>query len=258
MKTTLFAVALVVALSLSAVAANSNKPAPSQHRAGNPNAELPQFVNSPNPAPPSLCHPCLFYGGDINTGDINAAGMSDENTLLIVGGGFTYGAVEIPAGVTANVYGILFNVQADAAFDPLTASYDIRTGVSDGNGGTSIASGSGSAVVQATGRNFLGLNEYTVAVSWSTPVTLTAGTYWFNAEPNCTNTLDGSCFAFRQFVSNTTSLTNNVRGAWQPIHQMYLNSSFFGFTFANWCDPSVGFNAIQCAGMSFGLRGTQQ
>ncbi len=257
MKTTLFAVALVVALSLSAVAANSNKPAASQHKAGNPNAEW-IFNNTANPTPPSACHPCLFYGGDINTGDINAAGMSDENTLLIVGGSSTYAAVTIPTGVTASVYGILFNVQADAAFDPLTASYDVRSGVSEGNGGTSLTSGTGPAVVTATGRNFLGLNEYTVSVSWSTPVTLTAGTYWFNATPNCTNTLDGSCFAFRQFVSNTTSLTNNVRGAWQPIHEMYLNSSFFGFTWANWCDSSLGFNAHQCAGMSFGLRGTQQ
>ena len=255
MKTTLSVVALTVALSLSAVAANS-KPAPSQHKAGNPNAPIPQFKNFPNPNPPSLCHPCLFYGGDINTGDLNAAGMSDENTLLIPNSS-TYGAVDIPAGTTATVYGILFNVQADAAFDPLTASYDIRTGVTEGNGGTSLASGSGPAVVQATGRNFLGLNEYTIAVSWSTPVTLTSGTYWFNVTPNCTNTLDGSCYVFRQFVSNTTSLTNNVRGAWQPIHQMFLNSPFFGFTWANWCDSSLGFNAIQCAGLSFGLRGTK-
>jgi hypothetical protein len=254
-KTTLFAVALVVALSLSAVAANS-KPAASLHKAGNPNAALPQFTDSPTPNPPALCHPCLFYGGDINTGDANAAGLSDENTLLIVGGSQTYGAVNIPTGTTATVSGILFNVQADAAFDPLTASYDIRSGVVEGSGGTDIASGSGPAVVQQTGRNFLGLYEYTVAVSWSTPVTLTSGTYWFNAEPNCTNTLDGSCYAFRQFVSNTTSLTNNVRGAWQPIHSMYLNSSFFGFTWANWCDSSLGLNKIQCAGLSFGLIGT--
>jgi hypothetical protein len=253
-KTTLFAVALVVALSLSAVAANS-KPAASLHKAGNPNAALPQFTDSPTPNPPALCHPCLFYGGDINTGDINAAGMSDENTLLIVGGSQTYAAVNIPTGTTSSVYGILFNVQADAAFDPLTASYDIRTGVTEGSGGTSIASGSGAAVVAQTGRNFLGLYEYTVAVQWSTPVTLTSGEYWFNVEPNCTNTLDGSCYAFRQFVSNTTSLTNNVRGSWQPIHSMYLNSTFFGFTWANWCDSSLGFNKIQCAGMSFGVIG---
>jgi len=254
-KTTLFAFALVVALSLSAVAANSQKPAPSIHRAGSLSADPPSG-GLPG-TPPSLCNPCLFYGGDLNVASPNAAGMSDENTLLIVGGSSTYGAVNIPEGVTANVYGIVFNVQADAAFDPLTASYDIRTGVAEGDGGTSIASGSGTIVVQPTGRNFQGLYEYTVAVSWSTAVTLTAGEYWFNATPQCLNTLDGSCNVFRQFVSNTTGLANAVHGSWQPLHEMFLNSSFFGFTWANWCDSSLGFNSQQCAALSFGLRGTK-
>ena len=254
MKTTLFAFALVLALGLSAVAANSQKPARSIHRAGSLSADPPSG-GAPS-GPPSLCNPCLFYGGDLNASSPNAAGMSDENTLLIVGGSSTYGAVNIPAGVTADVYGIVFNVQADAAFDPFTGSYDIRTGVAEGDGGTSIASGAGPVVVQATGRNFLGLYEYTVAVSWSTAVTLTAGEYWFNATPRCLNTLDGSCNVFRQLSSNTTGRANSVHGSWQPLHEMFLNSTFFGANWANWCDSSTGFNSQQCAAMSFGLRGT--
>jgi hypothetical protein len=255
-KATLFAFAFVVALSLSAVAANSNKPAPSIHRAGDESIPVTR-ASGKIITPPALCSPCLFYGGDLDTASINAAGMSDENTLLIVGGSTTYGSVVIPEGITANVSGILFNVQADAAFDPLSANYDIRTGVSEGNGGTSIASGSGTIVVQPTGRNFLGLNEYTIAISWATPVTLTPGQYWFNAEPQCLNTLDGSCSVFRQFVSNTTSFANGVHDSWQPVHEMYLNSAFFGLTWANWCDSELGFNLQQCAFMSFGLRGTE-
>jgi len=93
-KTTLSAVALVVALSLSAVAANSKKPVVSQHKAGS-GTPFQEIKDLPNSMPPALCSPCLFYAGDINTGDINAAGMSDENTLLIVGGGSTYGAVNV-------------------------------------------------------------------------------------------------------------------------------------------------------------------
>jgi hypothetical protein len=256
-KTTLSAVALTVALSLTAVAANTKKPATSQHLDGDPSIPLKAPKALPNAIPPSLCSPCLFYGGDINTGDPNAAGMSDENTLLILGGSSTYGAVNIPTGVTATVYGILFNVQADAAFDPLTATYDVRTGVSEGNGGTSIGSGTGAAVVVPTGRNFIGLNEYTVAVSWSTPLTLTSGEYWFNVTPQCLNTNDGSCSAFRQFFSNTTQGANDIHGNWQPAHELFLNSSFFGFTWANWCDSSLGFNANQCGYGSFGLRGSE-
>ncbi len=252
MKTTLFAFALVVALSLSAVAANSKKPATSVHRAGDPTEQL----KATGSTPPALCSPCLFYGGDINTSSLNAAGMSDENTLLIVGGSSTYGAVNIPTGRTVTIYGILFNVQADAAFDPLTVTFDVRTGVSEGNGGTSVDSGSSTAVVQPTGRNFLGLNEYTVEAWLPQPLVLNSGEYWFNVTPQCLNTLDGSCSVFRQFVSNS-QLGNAVHQAWQPAHEMFLNSSFFGFTWANWCDSSLGFNQVQCAGMSFGLVGTQ-
>ena len=256
MKTTLFAFAFVVALSLSAMAADSKKPAASVHRAGDPNIKVPH-ASGPPTAPPALCSPCLFYGGDLDVASPNAAGMSDENTLLIVGGSSTYSAVNIPAGVTATVYGILYNIQADAAFDPPQGTYDIRTGVSDGDGGTSIASGTGTVEVQATGRNFLGLNEYTVALSFTPAVTLTSGEYWFNVTPQCLNTLDGSCNVFRQFYSNTTSLANGVHAGWQPIGQLYLNSSFFGFTYTDWCDSSLGFNSQQCAFGSFGLRGTE-
>lgn len=251
MKTTLFAVALVVALALSS-AAQSKVPVVSQHRAGDASV---QFQPAGNPAaPPPLCKPCLFYGGDLNTSDSNAAGMSDENTLLIVGGSSTYGAINLPS--TATVQGVVFNVQADAAFDPQSASYDIRTGVSEGNGGTSVASGTGHMSVAATGRNFLGLNEYSIAVLIPNGgIVLNPGEYWFNATPNCTDVLDGSCSAFRQFVSNTTQETNALNGGWQPIHEMFLNSSFFGFTWANWCDSSLGFNQNQCAGLSFAVIG---
>jgi hypothetical protein len=255
-KTTLFAFAFVVALSLSAVATNSKKPAPSIHRAGDASIAVTDLKSNVS-TPPALCNPCLFYGGDLDTASINAAGMSDENTLLITGGSTSYGSVVIPEGVTANVFGIVFNVQADAAFDPLSASYDVRTGVSEGNGGTSIASGSGTIAVQPTGRNFLGLTEYTIAVSWTTPVILMPGQYWFNLEPQCLNTLDGSCNVFRQFVSNTTSRANGVHATWQPVGGMFLNSAFFGLTWANWCDSDLGFNFQQCALMSFGLRGVK-
>jgi hypothetical protein len=250
-KTTLLAATLVVALTLSAAAAQ--KPAPSQHLAGNTAAEK----IAPSGVPPVLCDPCLFYGGDLNLSSINAAGLSDENTLLIPGSS-TYGSFTL-TGVSATVTGIVFNVQADVNFDPLTASYDVRTGITDGNGGTSIASGTGAIAVASTGRNFIGLNEYTVAVNLSAPLLIGPGQYWFNVTPACTNgTSDGSCSVGRIFVSNTTNRTNGVNAAAQTQGQMYLNSSFFGFTFTNWCDPSLGLTTNQCAGMSFGLIGTLQ
>ena len=249
MKPTLLAFALVVALSLTAAA---QKPASSHHLAGGSGPGV-KYTAGTSPQVPALCRPCLFYGGDLNPDNINAAGLSDENTLLIPGGSSTYAAVNLP--VAATVYGIVFNVQADAAFDPLQGTYDIRTGVSEGNGGTSVASGSGNVVVSQTGRNFLGLYEYTVALSWSTAVTLNPGEYWFNVTPQCLNTLDGSCSVFRQFAS-TSQGANSSHGNWQPVHELFLNSTYFGATWANWCDPQFGLDAAQCTGLSFGLRGS--
>ena len=252
MKTTLLAATLVVALTLSAAAAQ--KPAPSQHLAGN--NQVAKI--SPPGVPPTLCDPCLFYGGDLNTASVNAVGMSDENTLLILGGSGTYTSFTL-TGISANVTGILFNIQADANFDPQNATYDVRSGVTEGNGGVSLASGTAAIAVSPTGRNFLGLNEYSVAVQLPTPLLIGPGEYWFNITPACTNaTSDGSCSVGRMFLSNTTNRTNNVNGAAQVPYEMFLNSSFFGFTWANWCDSSLGFNSNQCAGASWGLMGNLQ
>jgi hypothetical protein len=249
-KTTLFAAALVVALTLSAAAAPM-KPAMSQHAAGSSKGGSQWNGQA---VPPALCDPCMFYSGDLNPSDLNAAGFSDENSLLIPGSS-TYGAFSPTTTVT--VTGILVNVQADANFDPVTGSYDIRSGVSEGNGGTSLASGSGNVTVAATGRNFFGLNEYTVLVQLSAPLTLNPGAYWINLTPNCTNgATDGSCSDGRFFVSNTTQKANNISGQYQPAHEAFLNSAFFGFTWANWCDSALGLNSHQCSGVSFGMTGT--
>ena len=254
MKRTLFALALTITLGLSVAAQEGKAPLVSRHRGGNPAVEVQESEDNLSPNLPALCKPCLFYGGDINLSSRNAAGLLDGNTLLASVSGSTYGAVKIPAGVTATIKGVLFNVQGLAAFDPRTASYDIRTGVSEGDGGTSIASGTAHIKVAQTGRVFLGAYEYSVVVRFPR-IRLVSGEYWINVTPNCTNTLDGSCIAFGQFVSNTTSKTNNWRGSWQPAHEMFLNSPVSGISWANWCEPDQKLNNVQCAHLSFGLLG---
>jgi len=254
-KRMLLAAALVITLiSLSAAA---DKQAPVLSRTGDPSMKAQVHKSNVKPQPPAACSPCLFYGGDLNPTDANADGFTDENTLLITGGSSTYGAINIPSGPNANVTGLVFQVLATAAFDPFTATWDIRQGVSEGNGGTDVASGSGSVAVSATGRTAFGLYEYTVSLTFST-VTLVPGEYWFNLEPQCLNTLDGSCTVFRQFASNTTQETNAVNGGWQPDDMMFLNSGYFGATWANWCDSTFGLNTSQCDWLSFGVIGELQ
>lgn len=246
MKKTLFAATLVVALTLSAFGA-TKKQSPWVHRSGPPLPPGKAVV-------PALCNPCLFYSGDLNPNDGQADGFSDENTLLVTGSS-TYAAVDIPKGITASLTGILFNVQADANFDPQNATYDIRQGVSAGNGGTEVASGTGDITVATTGRTFEGLTEFSVLVAVPTQ-SLTGGEeYWFNVTPQCTNGgVDGSCYVGRIFLSNTTEMANEMFGHASPPYSLYLNSSYFGYTFEPWCDLTE-VNG-QCRFASFGLVGT--
>jgi hypothetical protein len=253
-KRTFFALALTITFGFSGAAQEGKAPVVSRHRAGDPAVEVQESEDNLSPSLPALCKPCLFYGGDLDLSSANAAGLPDGNTLLPSLSGSTYGAVKIPAGVTALVKGALFNVQALAAFDPRTASYDIRTGVSEGDGGTSIASGTAHIEVAQTGRVFVGAYEYSVVVRFPS-IRLVSGEYWINVTPNCTKDLDGSCSVFGLFVSNTTSKTNNLRGSWQPAREMFLNSPVSGVTWENWCEPDQNLNTVQCARLSFGLLG---
>ena len=253
MKKMFYAVGLVVTLSLAASAQRAT-PSASQHYTGNSTAGSsdPQIHRGA----PRLCNPCLFYGGNLDVPNIDSAGLSDENTLN-VSDSHTYGAFTIAAGQSASVQGLVFQVQMNAHMNPKQATWEIRSGVSTGNGGTVVASGTSAATMSPTGRVFLGFGEYTVGVKFPS-VTLSEGTYWANVTPQCTDASDGQCTSFgtRYFVSNTVKGTDNVHGGMQPAGQMFLNSSFFGLNFVNWCDASLGLNSTQCSALSFGVIGT--
>ncbi len=138
-------------------------------------------------------------------------------------------------------------------FDPATGTYDVRTGITEGNGGSEFASGSGAQSSAATGRIAFGYPEYTTTVKFAKAITATPGTtYWANESPQCTNGNNASCTE-QYFASNTTQETNGVNASHQPAGQMYFESAYFGFTWANWCDSSLGLNSDQCARLSFGL-----
>jgi hypothetical protein len=228
------------------VVMNHNTPASTAGHAEN-------FSWGPPPAGPNI----MFYGGDVTVGDPNEQSFANGNTVLVPNT-TTYGAVRVPATGHFVVTGIFFNqypTQSSNSFDPETATYDIRTGLSSGNGGTSVASGSGPQGTRTTGRLPFGNTEYTTAVALVSPMTATNGTtYWVNESPQCTDTSNTSCTE-QFFVDNTTQKTGSVNGGAQPTGQMFFNSAFFGFTWTNWCDPSLGQNSQQCADLSFGIYG---
>jgi hypothetical protein len=254
MKDSIFAVVLVAIFAVAAMAQSPNltpSTAPgASHVSSGQKIALP--------GPPSICHPCLFYGGDINVNDPNAQAFNDSNTLLVPNTE-SFGAVVVPDGKQVVVEGLLANLiptLTGKVFDPRIATWEIRTGMTEGNGGIQVASGSGTINPTLTGRNPFGYTEYTVAVAVVPPVTLTAGTYWVNLSPQCTNSSNPNCSELQYYIDNTTQGTNSVRSSFQPRHKMFLNSAYFGYTYANWCDASLGQNPEQCAAMSFGVIGT--
>jgi hypothetical protein len=255
LKKMLFAITLMAIFTVAAMAQSPSLTASTHPGA----AHVSSSQKAAFPVPPPICHPCLFYGGDNNVNDPNTDGFADGNTLLVPDTE-TLGAVIVPAGKQVVVEGLLFNIiptlSSGNVFDPKTATWEIRTGVSEGNGGTLVASGSGNINVQPTGRDPFGFIESTVAVKVTPPVTLTANTYWINVNPQCTNSANANCSSLQYYVDNTTQETNNVRGYLQPAHQMFLNSAFFGFTWANWCDSALGVPSGACDRLSFGVIGT--
>jgi hypothetical protein len=255
-KTTFFALTLLLAYAfvLSAQDATQQKPPMSIHNAG---SSVPRtaFKSSASVTPPPLCNAiCFFYAGDISPDDPNADAFSDENTLYILGSA-TYAPVNLP--FQAALHGILFNIVSSDAFDPATANYDIRENVSEGNGGFSVQHGTARIQIVPTGRFPFGFPEYQISVHFPV-VTLEPGvTYWFNVQPQCTNgATDGSCYFGRFYISNTTQGTNNIGGADQPAGELFLNSAFFGASWANWCDAEFSTTPAECGQASFGLMGT--
>jgi len=175
------------------------------------------------------CPTCYFYGGDFG-GDLYSPtargylypdGLSNENSGIVRGdpyGSATYQNFVATGGIT--VSGLFTNNLSD--LNPSTGYWEIRSGVSEGNGGTLIASGTSAMTQTPTGRSAFGYTEYQDLVS-GLSVNLTPDTYWFAVVPNDVN-------GGRSFNSNTTGW-NSV--GTQITNEQYWNSPFFGVNFIN-------------------------
>jgi hypothetical protein len=216
--------------------------------------------------PPAAAAKLIFYGGDVNPSDPNANGWANGNSVLVPNT-TTYNAVTAPKSGKVVATGVLFNTVPTCSeapcpssnFDPATATYDIRVNVSEGNGGTSQAHGSGPQTAVTTGRilGFFGqsLPEYATSVSFTKPVTPKDGTtYFLNESPQCTNSSDSECAESQWFTTNTTQQTNGINANLQPSYDTFFNSAFFGYTWANVCDLVGGQSAL-CQWDTFGVYG---
>ncbi len=122
----------------------------------------------------------LWYNGVMDGRDawVNQTGAAD---------GLIYDNFIVPTGSTFTITGVFSN---DAMYDHSAAStayWEIRSGVSAGNGGTLLGSGDSTDTLTSTGQNFLvgglAIPIYQNLVQVPT-ITLGAGTYWLAVAPD--------------------------------------------------------------------------
>jgi PEP-CTERM motif len=157
----------------------------------------------------------LWYNGDFNGNN----GLTNERNTD-VSQSYTYDNFVIGAG-GATITSVFSNNLMN--FVTTTADWEIRSGVSNGNGGTLIASGVGSLASQTpTGNTGFGFTEFTIQVD-GLNVALAPGTYWLAVAP-----VDSG--SGRSFVS-TTSGANAVGSPPGNDDNSFLDSAFFGASF---------------------------
>ena len=116
-----------------------------------------------------------FYGGDPYAAYPNIPLFAGYQPASIVG--MAYDDFDWPAGTgTIGMVGGNFWGPSVGSFD--SAYWEIRSGMSAGNGGTLVASGWGTPTVSATGFTQGGSAVWRVELA-ITGVTLASGSYWF-------------------------------------------------------------------------------
>jgi hypothetical protein len=166
---------------------------------------------------------CLFYGGDFDVNNPNANALANENDAIVHGN--PYGAATYQNFVVSGPSWNITNMFTDnlSGLNPSTGYWEIRTNVSEGNGGTLIASGTSPLTHTLTGRIDFSFAEYRDEVN-GLNLTLAPGTYWMAVVPQDPNN------ANRSYNTNTFGL-NSVGS--QISNQQFWNSPFFAQTFTN-------------------------
>lgn len=119
----------------------------------------------------------LWYNGDFNGVGFHANEINTSSSNSAVFDDFI-----VPAGQLWDVTAVFSDNLENTVVTG--AVWQIREGVSSGNGGTLVAGGStATPTVMATGRSGFGYNEFTVEVTGLTGLALTSGQYWLNVTP---------------------------------------------------------------------------
>jgi len=164
----------------------------------------------------------LWYSGDFN----GVNGLANESSTY-VSQASVYDNFQVDSGEFWFVGGVWSsNLMSARTF---TADWSVRTGVSEGSGGTVVAGGASAAGCTSqyfTDNEGFGFIEFSVAVDLAcngAALTLTAGTYWLNVTPRG----NGAGRSFQSTTSGANSVGTQLPGG------SFFDSSYFGYTFTN-------------------------
>ena len=161
----------------------------------------------------------LWYNGDFD----GVNGLANERNTSLGSGQYAsvYDDFIVPAGPGWDVGSVFSNNLENT--NVTGATWEIRQGISEGNGGTLIASGTTvTPVVTPTGRSGFGFTEFMVEVT-GLSVHLPPGTYWLNVT--VTGDLSGRSF------DSTTVGANCVGTPCGNNQNAFFDSNFFGVVF---------------------------
>jgi len=193
------------------------------------------LILASNPLHAQCAFNCYFYSGDFDPNNPNANKLPNENDAIV--GGNPYGAATYQnfaagaicaTGVCSNFGVNVWGLFTDnlSTLHPSSGYWEIRSGMSEGNGGKLIASGTASGFSfshNRTGRSGFGFTEYRDEAD-NVNVWLSPGMYWFAVVPNDPKQSD------RSFNSNTFGL-NHI--GYDMDNQQYFNSPYLGANFTN-------------------------
>ena len=196
---------------------------------------------SPTPTPTPTATPAgaLWYNGDFN----GVNGLANEEDTSLGAGQFahTYDDFNVNDSEGWDVHSVFSNNLENT--NVTGASFEIRQGVSTGNPGTLIASGTTATPnVVPTGRDGFGFTEFMIEIT-GLDVHLAPGTYHLSVWP--IGDLTG-----RSFVS-TTDGANCIGTPCGNNQNAFFDSNFFGLFFVPTGDPALG----QPYGFSMGVNG---
>ena len=161
-----------------------------------------------------------FYGGDSGDSQYSSAILNENVGDRDPYTSATYQNFYALSDIT--VRGLFTNNLSN--LNPSSGYWEIRSGVSEGNGGTLIASGTGAVTNTPTGRSGFGYDEFTNLVS-GLGVSLAEGQYWFAVVPVCP-----TCNSQAAYNANTFG-TNSIGKS--DLNLEYFNSPLNGINFLN-------------------------